>query len=189
MSRYIAGIYLVYIIQRFLTQYKIVPAKKQNIIEVIGVLGTATIVISCGIQGYKYKNKLKKMENNIFYGTIMDEEYKKDIELMCNYIQKEHQKNIDVKVVSYRAMAYMSPLKLNNKDFDLPFLGNMGYKGEDGLIEQISNLSNTKILITKDEKDKVYQESSKVREYIMKNLEQDGEIGDFMIYKSKIFNK
>lgn len=188
-AMYILIVYMLIVTDKIITKYTRL-FKNENIIKNIIILIMVTIIIMvAGVNIQNYFKKIKKQENNIFYGTIMEEEDKKDIELMCNYIQEQHQKDIDVKVVSYRAMAYMSPLKLNNKDFDLPFLGNMGYKGEDGLIEQISNLSNTKLLITKDEEDKVYQESSKVREYIMENLEQDGEIGDFMIYKSKIFNK
>ena len=189
LTKVISGIYLVYVIQKFLMEWKFFKDKNNKIIDGLIISGTIIIMLAFIIYVNHYKKQINNMENNIFYGVIMNEEYKKDIDLMCNYIQKQHQEDIDVKVVSYKAMAYMSLLRLNNKDFDLPFLGNLGYKGEEGLIEQIDNLSNTKILITKDEEDKIFQESSKIREYIMENLEQDGEIGDFLIYKSKIFNK
>ena len=84
-------------------------------------------------------------------------------------------------------MLYMSPLKINNVEFDLPFLGNLGKEGEPGLIKKIDKLENAEILITKDEDDKSYQESKKVREYIMQKFEKIGEIEEFYIYKTNTY--
>ena len=70
----------------------------------------------------------------------------------------------------------------NNKNFDLPFLGNLGKDGEEGLIQEIQKLKNTKILIKTNEKDVFWQESKKVRKYIKDNYEKEGTIEDFDIY-------
>ena len=52
----------------------------------------------------------------------------------------------------------------------------------DGLINEIDNLTNTNLLILKEE-DTLFQESSKVREHIIEKYEQIGEIGRHKIYK------
>lgn len=62
------------------------------------------------------------------------------------------------------------------------FYGNLGKNGEDGLIDEINTLQNTNLLILKEE-DKEFQESDKVREHIIENYEQIGEIGRYKIYK------
>ena len=75
----------------------------------------------------------------------------------------------------------MNILKRNNGKMDLPFYGNLGIEGEDGLIEEIKNLKNTKILILKND-EYLFQESDKIREYIRDNYEKIGEIEEFDIY-------
>ena len=65
---------------------------------------------------------------------------------------------------------------------DLPFNGNMGKDGANGVINQIKSLQNSKVLITK-EKDDIYQESTQIREYIQNNMKLIGEISQFLIYK------
>ena len=79
----------------------------------------------------------------------------------------------------------MTPLKKANREFDLPFMGNLGKDGEDGLIKKIKNLRNTKILIKKDEEKVFWQESIKVRKYIEENLENIGEIEGYSIFYTK----
>lgn len=183
LAKYIAGIYLVYIVQVFFADVSI-KFNKEKLVNVAILVPTILIILISVVQIVKYENKIKDENKNIFYGIEMSEEQKKDIDLICNYIQQQHKKGTDVKILSYKAMVYMTPLKINNKDFDLPFLGNLGYNGENRLIEQIKNLKNTKILITENEQDKIYQESNRARQYIIDNMELEGTIGDFIIYKN-----
>ena len=49
-------------------------------------------------------------------------------------------------------------------------------------INEIDNLTNTNLLILKEE-DTLFQESAKVREHIIEKYEQIGEIGRYKIYK------
>ena len=75
----------------------------------------------------------------------------------------------------------MNILNKNNKNLDLPFLGNLGKDGEDGLISEVRNLnSGTKILISKE---KFWQESEKLRNIIINNYKKIGEIEDYYIYE------
>ena len=60
----------------------------------------------------------------------------------------------------------------------------MGKNGEDKLIEEISEMKNTNILILKDKEDiDIVQESIKARNYIKEKYEKIGEIELFDIYK------
>ena len=65
---------------------------------------------------------------------------------------------------------------------DLPFYGNLGKDGEDGLIEDINNLKRSNVLILKSE-ERIIQESTKVRQFIRDSYEKIGEIEEFEIYK------
>ena len=76
----------------------------------------------------------------------------------------------------------MINLNKNNGIFDLAFLGNLGIEGENKLINEIEQLDNTLILIQKDEEKVFWQESKKVREYILKKYEKIGEIQEYSIY-------
>ena len=60
--------------------------------------------------------------------------------------------------------------------------GNLGHEGENGLINEISELKNTKFLIIKNEEDEFWQSSKYVRNYITENLQYDGDIEEFSIY-------
>ena len=100
---------------------------------------------------------------------------------ICKYIINNEKNNIDTKIISYEADVYMNILKKNNKNLDLPFRGNLGKEGEDGLIKQVRELKDgTKILISKKE---FWQESKKLREIITQEFKKEGEIEDFFIYE------
>lgn len=121
-------------------------------------------------------------KNSPYYGVVCSTAMQEEISNVCKFIKENEEKGIDVKIVSYKAELYMLPLQKNNQDFDLPFLGNLGREGEDGLIGQISNLKKTKILIQANKEDVFWQESEKVREYIQSNYKKEGTIADFDIY-------
>ena len=116
-------------------------------------------------------------EDPFFGGVLGKEEYEKNQEII-NYIE-ENDKNVIV--FSHMAAFYMIPLERNNGDFDLPFKGNLGIKGEESLLERVANIENTQFLLYK--KEKCYQESEKVEEYIKNNKRFIGEIWDFEIYE------
>lgn len=124
-------------------------------------------------------------KENPYYGAIADEEIVNEINEVSNYIKQQNDRNIEVKIISCYSNLYMNILNKNNGDMDLPFYGNMGKKGEDGMIEKIDNLKNSKILITKEQNDIHMQESEKIIKHIKGNFNKEGEICRFLIYKSK----
>lgn len=119
-----------------------------------------------------------------YYGALITKEKQEEIEEIINYIKQQNTNGIEVKIISYYSNLYMNILNRNNGDFDLPFYGNMGKAGENGMIEKISKLKNTKILILTEE-DKEFQESKKIMDYIKNNMKYEGTIQQFSIYTAK----
>ena len=76
----------------------------------------------------------------------------------------------------------MLNLNKNNGIFDMPFLGNLGTKGEKGLIDDIKQLENTIILIQTDSEKVFYQESKNARNYIINNYNKIEENQKFSAY-------
>lgn len=118
---------------------------------------------------------------NPYYGSMISNEQINNINNICEFIKQNEQEGIDVKIISYTSNLYMNVLNKNNGILDLPFYGNLGKDGDQGIINIISSISNVKILIQKND-DLFFQESQKVRDYIKQNLEYEGEIEDFLIY-------
>ena len=116
---------------------------------------------------------------NAFYGiNISEENYNKN-KIIEEYISSSEK---NVIVLGKDAAMYMIPLKRSNGVMDLPFLGNLGKDGEDGLISKINELKNSEFLIINNPNDLFWQESKKIYNYIIDNLTKKGEIENFYIY-------
>lgn len=118
----------------------------------------------------------------LFFGVVYDEKFVSNVENMVTYIENSSNNII---VLSDKAAFYTIPMKKSNGNMDLPLKGNLGERGENGLIEDIQKMDKLEILIEKNEENMQWQESKKVREYIMENMEKVGEIEQFYIYKQK----
>lgn len=119
-------------------------------------------------------------KNNPFYQTLMSNDNFEKMNTMIEYI-KNTKKN--VVIIAYDSALSMVPLNQNNGYFDLAFNGNLGYNGEENLIEKIQKYSNTEFLIITNETDYYWQESQEIREFIIENLEKSGEILNYSIYE------
>lgn len=119
-----------------------------------------------------------------YYGAVAKEDTLQEIEEIIEYIKEQNNQGIEVKIISCYANLYMNILQKNNQDMDLPFYGNMGKNGENGMIEELEKLRNSKILILTNEKENHKQESKKILQYIRENFELEGNISKFSIYKS-----
>lgn len=61
-------------------------------------------------------------------------------------------------------------------------MGNLGSKGEQGLINKIKKLKNTIILTEKNEENFIGQEAINARNYVIDNYKNIGEIREYNIY-------
>ena len=127
------------------------------------------------------KSNLKNHQIEPYTGILIDDDKVKKINNICEYVKENEEAGVETKIISYEADLYMNILKKNNKNMDLPFQGNLGKEGENGLVSEVQNLKEgTKILISKE---KFWQESDKLRDMIMNEYKQIGEIEDFYIYE------
>lgn len=182
MSTYISIIELIYVL------YNVFKDFEKTICKITKVIDCLVIILLIAFSGYNMMQWKDNIENEeypyvweqpFFGGIIEKEAYSKD-KIVIDYI-KNNDKN--VVVLSNKAALYMIPLKRNNGNFDLPFKGNLGIKGEKGLIEKIDNLKNTQILISKNQEKGIYQEVEKTKEHVRQTKKYMGEIVDFEIYE------
>lgn len=131
------------------------------------------------LKKYVYINKESELEH--FYGIPEDVGIKKRINVIDNYIEEKQKEGKKVYVLDVEACIYMIPLNRYNKDYDLFTKGNLGAKGEDGIIDRIKNEENAIYLVKKDNIN--WQNPENVRKYIMNNLNHIGNISIFYIYE------
>jgi len=176
-------ILIIYIIETLILNDIINEKLSKKAFKII--VGMILIELSLFYFGYfnyasQYASNKKLEYSNPYFGITITKEIETNIENVTKYINESDE---EVIILSNRAALYMIPFKRNNGIMDLPFFGNMGKDGEEELLKQISQLSNTQILIYNGERE--YQESEKAIEYIKNNFEQIGEIEEFLIYKTK----
>ena len=168
---------IIFIEKNFLEE--LTKNKIYNNIIIILVIGLSINSIC------RFVNNIKQINNydcyDIYYGMNIDKEIKDNIDTILNYIKENESQGYEVKILSYKSDLYMNILKRNNGKMDLPFYGNLGKDGVDGLIEEIKQLKNTKLLILNDDT-YLYQESDKIRNFIKDNYKKIGEIEEFYIY-------
>lgn len=182
MGTYLMIINITYMIYLLFKEFE------DKIICIVKVINTFIILIMiifsclniCSWFKYITSNEYPYSWKDPFFGGIIVKEEYEHNEKIIKYIQ-QNQKNVIM--VSDRAALYMVPLKKNNGDFDLPFRGNLGSEGENGLIKKVEDMKNTQFLIYKNKEDSSYQESEKVKEYIKNTKKYVGEIEEFEIYE------
>ena len=118
---------------------------------------------------------------DMYYGARVNNAQQEKINHIINYITQTEKEGKRVIILSCFSNLYMNVLQKNNGKMDLPFRGNLGKEGKNGLIREIEELKNTNLLLPK--KHTANQESKEVREYIMNTYQRIGEIEQFFIYK------
>lgn len=174
--QYILLIYMCYLL------FKDIKIEKKFVNSFV-----VTLILILTIQSirymYQYFNKVfesKYKYKDVYFGTLFDEDLENKIEKVTKYIAESDK---EVIVLSPDAALYMIPLKRSNSEMDLILLGNLGKDGENNIIEKVSKLENKIILINKEKLS--YQESDKLREYVINNYINIGEIEDLLIYETK----
>lgn len=180
LSSILGIILLIYNLDKLIVVELIDRKKIKSIYIVAIIIITIYNAIFLILNNIKYYKSLNTYINP-YYGSMITNEQIENINNICEYIKQNEQEGIDVKIISYTSNLYMNILNKNNGILDLPFYGNLGKDGDQGIINIISSMNNVKILIQKND-DLFFQESQKVRNYIKQNLKYEGEIEDFFIY-------
>ena len=128
-----------------------------------------------------FNDNLKKHSFNHYQYIPINSQLVEKINLIDNYILSEQN---PVYILDAEAAIYMISLDKYSKNFDMFLKGNIGSKGEEGIIEEIGHFnSGTKILIKKDESKMNWQTPMTVIHFIQNNFNKIGEISIFDIYE------
>lgn len=122
----------------------------KNIIMGMKIINVIAIIIILVLQvkmNGQYLSEIQQNQYKCYYGGRLKNQ--EQIENIIQYIESQQKEGKEVIIVSYKANLYNNILNKNHGNLDLPFHGNLGIEGEDGLIKQIEKLENTNILITK----------------------------------------
>ena len=117
---------------------------------------------------------------NHFKFIPIDMNSEKQIEQVDKFILLEDKK---VTIIDASAAIYMIPINKYNKDYDMLLKGNLGFNGENNMIEEISNSKDTKYLILNDKYNKNWQTPLNIIDYVKENKTKIGEIEIFDIYE------
>ena len=183
LATFVSVLYCIYFIDQLVS-----IMKDLFNIKIVKIILIGYLVVVLAINLYYICNYTVMLLNknytftydNPFFGTSSTEEIDNKIEQVVNFVEQKEANNQNVIIFSTEADLYQVVLKENNQDFDLPLLGNWGYRGEERVLNKIKNLKNTFILI--NDEDILGQESAKIKEYIRNNFIKNGEIAGFEIY-------
>lgn len=140
-----------------------------------------TLIIYSGVNFYKYLNsKEKYSELNYYRYIIIDKNLENQIEKIDNYILSSSKK---IKILDASAAVYMIPIDKYNKDYDMLNKGNLGFQGEERIIQEISNCQYIKYLILQDGFTQNWQTPLSIIDYVKENKTKTGEIEIFDIYE------
>ena len=118
--------------------------------------------------------------NDGFYGTRLAEGYKNALGEISTFIKEKEAEGKEVIIFSGEANLYEVPLGRHKKDYDLPYLGNWGYKGEERIINEIKNFKKTYVIMR--EEDYIGQESERVKDVIKEEYESMGDLAGYKLY-------
>ncbi len=88
----------------------------------------------------------------------------------------------NVYILDAASCVYTIPINKYDKDYDMFLIGNIGSKGEEGIIQNLKQSSNTTVLIRTNKEDRNWQTPTKVIDYIEKNWTLESTISSFTIY-------
>ena len=126
-----------------------------------------------------------RYDNNLFKYRYLQDEYMSDIDALENYFKGKYDNVYFFVMESY---LYKLTLDLPITEYDLTLKGNMGYNGEEKMIDKIKDLKKGSILViyyefpdTTNEMLKT-QASKKIYDFITENYGSIGQFHKFKIY-------
>lgn len=124
-----------------------------------------------------YNNKL-----NHFYGIPMKEGLYYYNLTLDKYIREQNQQGKEVYIISIQAIMTLIHADKHYKNYEMLVKGNLGAKGEEGIIEDIRKKDNAIFLIEPTESNN-RQSTELIRKYIQENLRNIGKVSIFEIYE------
>ena len=154
--------------------------KRWILIEIASQVLTIYIVIIAIINSIKLVSVLKQTDKEINHFKLIPNTSYLTVLEVDDYIKKQ---NKEVYILDSSAVLYTIPIDQYNKNYDMFNKGNLGSKGEDGIIEDLKNKANIQILILQDNYRRNWQTPLKVINYVKNDLNKTGSVGIFDIYE------
>lgn len=154
--------------------------KRWILIETASQVLTIYIVVIAILNSVKMVSVLKQTDKEIKHFMLIPNTSYSTILEVDDYIKKQ---NKDVYILDSSAVLYTIPIDQYKKNYDMFNKGNLGSKGEDGIIEDLKNKANIQILILQDNYRRNWQTPLKVIDYVKNDLSKIGSIGIFDIYE------
>ena len=154
--------------------------KRWILIETASQVLTIYIVVIAILNSVKMVSVLKQTDKEIKHFMLIPNTSYSTILEVDDYIKKQ---NKDVYILDSSAVLYKIPIDQYNKNYDMFNKGNLGSKGEDGIIQDLKNKKDIQILILQDNYRRNWQTPLKVIDYVKNDLSKIGSIGIFDIYE------
>lgn len=171
----------------YLIYHKINNADKFNYkeIKLYTVIVMLMLIALSGIKITDIKvNSQREKKIQEFKGLYIKRSTRNIIEEVDQYILEEKLKGNEVYILDGASAFFNIPLNIYRKYYDLLLIGNIGIKGEDGIIEDIKNKDNAIYLIC--EKETTLQNCEKVINFVEENYDHVGELSIFKVYKKPV---
>ena len=154
--------------------------KRWILIETASQVLTIYIVVIAILNSVKMVSALKQTGKEIDHFKLIPNSSYSTVLEVDDYIKKQTK---DVYILDSSAVLYTIPIDQYKKNYDMFNKGNLGSKGEDGIIEDLKNKANIQILILQDNYRRNWQTPLKVIDYVKNDLSKIGSIGIFDIYE------
>ena len=154
--------------------------KRWILIETASQVLTIYIVVIAILNSVKMVSVLKQTDKEIKHFMLIPNTSYSTILEVDDYIKKQ---NKDVYILDSSAVLYKIPIDQYNKNYDMFNKGNLGLKGEDGIIQDLKNKKDIQILILQDNYRRNWQTPLIVIDYVKNDLSKIGSIGIFDIYE------
>ena len=172
-------VFILYkLIEKIITK-KTVSIFLESFIQGITFAITIYMSFNSCINLINYFSKIDEYRQINHFWYIPDATYSR-VEDVDEYIKKQDRK---VYILDPQAVVYTIPIDQYNKDFDMFNKGNLGTKGEKGIIEEIKDMQSSQFFILKDEYTMNWQTPMDVINYVKNNLVKIGNVGIYDIYE------
>ena len=174
----VAAIPLISLYINLFFENKLAKINNASWITFFMFLGYTFIYIGFFLGSWNYDEMNNSIEKYKYIG--LNDEQVKDINEVTEYIKNKEALGFKVYILTSDAGMYMIPLeRYDNNKFDLLFQGNLGYDGENKLVETMKKMKNT-IFLKRD--DLFYQESKIIDNYVKESYKVVDEINGYNVY-------
>ncbi len=119
--------------------------------------------------------------NHFSYIATTENLYER-VQLVDEYIIDQEAEGKNVYILDPMAVVFMIPIDEYHKNYDMFNLGNLGSRGEDGIIEDLEQEKNVTVFVMSDNYSKNWQLPTNVVEYVKENFEYIDTIDVFDVY-------